>query len=387
MSLTGNLSFRRVYTLKAQTPILHFQYSQHGATLRATEVKPKLDRFIQSRAEDRIKPEWYIKEGESALNYKLRLEALGRRDVVNVGYRTDYDIYYGNMGDDAVFKKGIVSNITMTVLCTIPELSQIIDEFIAEFFAVTNFGTMQNKGFGSYIVEDKKDWYNVNNICEALKETSGAPVCYYFMPANESVTFKAIKQIYSIMKSGTRNQPSLLFSWMYKRYYNIENEKDYIKRKWFNSGNRKSNTNATSHHYVRALLGVCDHIGAGKTEVKIVSVDDNFDLSSNVVIPHDLPEMKDRPIQRLDSPVFFKVIDNRVYFIANLINDEIYGKRFVFYTNTGKNEILTVPSESKLGEDFVDAFIEYCVDELNGRSGNSLNKLIQTKNGARIFVS
>ncbi len=33
-------------TLKQHTPLIHFQHDQEGATLRASEVKPKLDRFI-----------------------------------------------------------------------------------------------------------------------------------------------------------------------------------------------------------------------------------------------------------------------------------------------------------------------------------------------------
>ncbi len=34
------------FELKQHTPIIHFQWEQAGATLRATEVKPKLDQFI-----------------------------------------------------------------------------------------------------------------------------------------------------------------------------------------------------------------------------------------------------------------------------------------------------------------------------------------------------
>jgi len=33
-------------TLKQHTPLIHFQHDQEGATLRASEVKPKLDRYI-----------------------------------------------------------------------------------------------------------------------------------------------------------------------------------------------------------------------------------------------------------------------------------------------------------------------------------------------------
>ena len=37
-------------TLKQHTPLIHFQHDQYGATLRASEVKPKLDRFIIAHA-------------------------------------------------------------------------------------------------------------------------------------------------------------------------------------------------------------------------------------------------------------------------------------------------------------------------------------------------
>jgi len=35
--------YKLEFTLKQHTPIIHFQHDQDGATLRATEVKPKLD--------------------------------------------------------------------------------------------------------------------------------------------------------------------------------------------------------------------------------------------------------------------------------------------------------------------------------------------------------
>ena len=41
--------YKIVFTLKQHTPLIHFQHDQAGATLRATEVKPKLDRFITEK--------------------------------------------------------------------------------------------------------------------------------------------------------------------------------------------------------------------------------------------------------------------------------------------------------------------------------------------------
>ena len=49
--MTENLlDFKKEYTLTPQSPLIHFQYGQKGATLRATEVKPKFDKFLISKA-------------------------------------------------------------------------------------------------------------------------------------------------------------------------------------------------------------------------------------------------------------------------------------------------------------------------------------------------
>ena len=42
--------FKIKFTLKQHTPIIHFQSEQAGATLRATELKPKLDKFLKKYA-------------------------------------------------------------------------------------------------------------------------------------------------------------------------------------------------------------------------------------------------------------------------------------------------------------------------------------------------
>ena len=43
-------AFKVEFTLKQHTPIIHFQSEQAGATLRATELKPKFDRFLKQYA-------------------------------------------------------------------------------------------------------------------------------------------------------------------------------------------------------------------------------------------------------------------------------------------------------------------------------------------------
>ena len=42
-------NYKLKFTLKQHTPIIHFQHNQHGATLRASELKPKLDKFLMKK--------------------------------------------------------------------------------------------------------------------------------------------------------------------------------------------------------------------------------------------------------------------------------------------------------------------------------------------------
>ena len=70
--------YKLSFTLKQHTPIIHFQHEQEGATLRATEVKPKLDRFIIDKLKQdgkEVPKEWLVGKGDHpALNYKMKIQ-------------------------------------------------------------------------------------------------------------------------------------------------------------------------------------------------------------------------------------------------------------------------------------------------------------------------
>jgi len=66
--------FKVEFTLKQHTPMIHFQADQSGATLRATELKPKLDRFLIERVFGSTTPPEHLIQGQgSALNYKVSI--------------------------------------------------------------------------------------------------------------------------------------------------------------------------------------------------------------------------------------------------------------------------------------------------------------------------
>ena len=359
-------TFQKEYELKQWTPLIHFQSGQSGATLRATEVKPKLDRFLCKKYGKEI--DCFKQSGHNALDYKMSIRCYGKK-LIDLGFKTPYDIYYGNMGDKTENKQGVISNkVTMTITCFYPELMETIDRNLSEFLVVTNFGSMQGKGFGSFTIKDAR--LTDQQISEFLRKDAKAEKCYCFEHNDEE--FRQIKTVYGIMKTGVnfRNYSrSLLFKFMHDRY-GIGNEKAFLKTKGMAPAivtnkvlrgvRYNDQNNREPHYYVRALLGVGDHID-------FLNDPDNRKDKTNV-------EIKSPEIQRLSSPLFFKVINRKVYFVGHRLNETIYGKSFDFKSKPGdkatfrpkKNaDSLTVPDKEVLGEDFIDRFLEYAVAELN----------------------
>ncbi len=198
-------------TLKQHTPLIHFQHDQDGATLRASEVKPKLDRFIltklgegdyQKGLEKAKNNKWLIDETKGALKYKMRISpAVNKNDLeiyeMNVPEKrrnrrtnqyeikrkyskkyerqipslTSYPLFFGNMdidyeSDNADVKRlAFASYVNMLLIfpydknnISLPNF--FTKEIICEFFLKTNFGSRQSKGFGSfYVDEEDEEWY------------------------------------------------------------------------------------------------------------------------------------------------------------------------------------------------------------------------------------
>ena len=68
--------YKLTFKLKQHTPIIHFQHDQYGATLRASELKPKLDKFLIEKlgGEEKLRrdhSDWFINKEHSALDYKI----------------------------------------------------------------------------------------------------------------------------------------------------------------------------------------------------------------------------------------------------------------------------------------------------------------------------
>ncbi|MBZ0200180.1 MAG: hypothetical protein K8H86_09955, partial [Ignavibacteriaceae bacterium] len=203
-----NLTFK----LKQHTPIIHFQHQQHGATLRASELKPKLDKYLiensfggilnfnaykefligdtksidkglkkiddSSNIQDKenAKRE-FLKQQKLAFNYKIKMEGettdkeidlqeknrdgipkikFNRITQINEPVIKAFPMFFATMGEEwgKNKKKFCFNHNTLLTIVTVEdELIKKIKEIFSLFILVTNFGTRQNKGFGSYYID------------------------------------------------------------------------------------------------------------------------------------------------------------------------------------------------------------------------------------------
>lgn len=175
------------FKLRQHTPIIHFQHNQPQATLRATEVKPKLDQFLIGRmtqisnnpkeANEVIKQKYphYLVGGKKAehvaLDYKLVITAPDDIRITAVGtprlkrkenkkiWEHGFPSFFANMGKSTLDERKVFSFTESPIICKLIALNKYTsDIFNKESFAVTissfflyhNFGTRQSKGFGSF---------------------------------------------------------------------------------------------------------------------------------------------------------------------------------------------------------------------------------------------
>ena len=221
-------------TLKQHTPLIHFQHDQYGATLRASEVKPKLDRFILmklgggdyasgcQKAKDK---KWLVGKGEHpALNYKMKIlvDELDenfkldekdpkskydkkRGETITIFSLEDFPMLLSNMGGKEN-KTELVnfshSSNEVEVYITFLnvkeeqnfELYDILKKYITYFFANQNFGQRSTKGFGSFTVikinDESIKWDN-NEVYE-----NDTKVLRYDV---NGINFNTIKNVFEVI--------------------------------------------------------------------------------------------------------------------------------------------------------------------------------------------
>ena len=378
--------------LKCHAPIIHFQPSTNakGATLRASEVKPKFDKYI------------WTKEPEELATYELlpyKMKFIEKKkEVIDEKVADEYvdiPLYYAK--DQ---KRMVITNPRIVITCFDPILQKLIVKHIKNFFIVTNFGAAQGKGYGSFTIDsEKNDQVEQENIEKILMEEFGLKTLYK-IDCNKLVEklakFEAIKKIfriienfYKIIKGGINHKEYIKgFLFIHMNEKGIKNEKVVLKTEIIdhpyasNQNKVKQEPKINSHKecYVRALLGLSSSFAfKDQRRQKGGAVDVNIKISH-----------ADETIERFPSPLTFKVINKIIYIIPKQIDEQIWNQKFIFTYELGKDvknsngidpkvkpeelELYTPDSNEFCLEDFLEEAVSYYNKEVNKIKGPQIVK-------------
>lgn len=324
-------------TLKQHTPLIHFQYDQFGATLRASEFKPRFDKYLTQTIERGNYNYWkeylvgsvdgaYIdetagtstqknlnarnaklmnkfeKEGFCALDYKLKIVTLGSTSQE----MESLPMYFANQGN-VEYKYDVYSqkDIILVFSSFHDELLKLIEGHINDFLARTNFGSRQTKGYGSF--------YRKGEEPEKAN--------YHFIVKTSDLTtlFKSISDFYAVIRSGINDGlyiKSALFK--YLKEHNRQWDKRSIKGFFYQKSEIKAEQ--TDHPEADSQL-VEVNFGSRIMYKELLGLSTSeLWLKKGATLTRENNE-----IQRFKSPILFKPIHVEE-------GDKSYYKVFIYLT-------------------------------------------------------
>jgi len=367
-------NFKLTFKLKQHTPLIHFQHDQHGATLRATELKPKLDRFILEKLGNgnyeqgtkiAEKNGWLVGTGEHpALDYKVRIFPTGQIEELKIEKGRGYKIpnFFGNMGDDyePKYLNYTKAPIILNILSFKKDLLDVINNEINHFFSITNFGTRQSKGFGSFTLEDINieqsrnffdSYININELkCRDFNTTNQTKNNLYTGNWKNFVNlFLYIETFYKNLRSGINRKGKNNITNFYIKPAIFFFTKDVLNKQW----DKKS----IKEHYLSRELKAqqrahsnSDILTFSDNDNPHILIKDIFGLSSlenwrsynsNVSKHHN-------EIDRFKSPLLFKPIQTKNGFFVGIksfnIENEFLNQIFDIHFGNKKDLKLKTPN-------------------------------------------
>ncbi len=324
-------SFKVEFTLKQHTPIIHFQSDQSGATLRATELKPKFDRFLLEKVEGIPFKENANKH--KSLDYKVTIEAkpeMSDIETINPqnGRTIPNPLFFGNMGDGEKKRFSMASTLKIEFFSFNLTILKAIKNNFEAFLANTNFGTRQSKGFGSFYLQ------------KAFNKSLIEYKVYSFSSTNERWQ-EDIKFFYTFLRAGINTAnfggiyaKAVIFS--YAQQKGISWDKKAIKSYYLD------NNEVANGKIVRDLFGLS-------------SSQSWMSYRATITKEHTQKE-----IDRFKSPMTFKpILENgkmRIYFWADKSVEKILNQEFLIKFDRKSGLKLKTPTSFTFDEFFEFAF-------------------------------
>lgn len=330
-----------IVELKQHTPIIHFQAHQNGATLRASDVKPRLTSFL----------------GEK-LHYKLKIESTNR---MMEDEEDKSGLFFGNISSE---KNSVVAKLKKKKLLLYQHTTITINSYfdmevlnkikitLPKLLAVENFGTRSDKGFGSFFPTDINEVEKFQDILLSVLQGKNITTLYHFETPTDRI-FPSIKKIYYLLKSGYRvgtKMRSFLESYCEKELGFIWDKKSI--KDYFFKGDEIDHEN---NKFIRGLFGLSKNQNWKEQKTTLLITNDSYD--------------------RIPSPLYFKIFNkengfSRIYFWSrwNDKYDELLGENFLFDMFYDKNEEKVKNGTSlQTPEEFnIDSYLAWAIGEYNG---------------------
>jgi len=396
--------------------MIHFQAKTEGATLRGSDLKPRLDKFIirkllksdSKTAEERLTKlkaseyQHWLYQGNGAqhpsLDYTVKIFSLENSDdkEINITNRDKMIPYFGNRAFLAIEK----DLVCLEIQSRNKGLFEFILDNTYEFFFWNNFGTRNTKGFGSYFPVDQPKNFDLIR-----------PKYWFDIETNNTKRlFEIISKFYSTLRSGI-NVNGFYFKsllWKYLRDNDHQWDKRSIKEKFLA---RAIEDETTDHE--DEINGDFDDFPLtyesreDKKDLKLwrdvlgLSTDQSWYYYKATVKKEHVYSTKETKIDRFPSPLFFKPLrlsakTYRVYFDVPLhikeafmaplnysnAESEILGEKFKIKFNNAQPLELAYPNSFDFDDFFKSAFAtnleSYVQNRGNQRDFKELKKIYST---------
>ena len=372
--------YEATFTLRQETPIIHFLHDQPGATLRATELKPKLDKFLLNdfsklvssqvaqrfsntiqllrRNIDEQKPSnykvfisppeneipiyyyfetrfTYNEQTSEPANLRSNLHRPELKIVAPSPFFANNDKRKDKKWDEVrlgIFYEG---DIHLTIKTWDRELHELLSQALPLLFCVENFGMRQSKGFGCFreasVTDETFTRILKNHFIFSKKIRAHRDI---------SEIYKTIDSVYKTLRNNAGTKQSAIRDYFGEQDTPIEWEKNKVTSVLV-FGEEYSEEDEVN--FVRGLLGLPGLHDYPQTLEKVkVNIQDNS---------------KDDKIERYRSPIFFKIFNGWLYLLALPVNPKMLGRRFVFFVgeqaeSTDRKIVIPTPSDFKI-EDFL----------------------------------
>lgn len=417
------------FSLKQITPMIHFQ-NENGATIRATELKPKLDRFIllwmvyennkvkcneqkidsETEILKRIVKEkdydnWIIDEKHIALNYKMRIKAICKDENINLLNHSnkrqkylgnaDYILDNRNKDEEDKYVSTFSKKILVEIICFDELLADKIIELLPILIDLTAFGLQQSKGYGNFRVnkifkENKKQQYKPDierNYIKLLKNfnTINNNVLIYKLKKGFNGYEKSLDEIAKLNGSIKKGMVTKVYEPDYlKNNESIINEKTAMKIHLRNKGYKIKNIPKSLNldnnkvYYTRGLLGI-----AQKYDFAVTKCTNPRGNEINIEFVVKVTDKEEGKALRFPSPLHYHVAKDykTIYIVINNKSLQVLQQlnpKIEFVGKIGDVSIGNISAQLSQKEEFdLEKFFDFVVL----RKNENISKLEGNQNG------